>query len=728
MKTQKFVQYSLFFVLVFSLVIAGVQPVVAQDNSGNIVTFTLLGQKEISLQGPLDVQSFSFNLPADWELQDGGQLHINYNTFFSDNANSVAGSNVVTVAGYIQVTLNNSPVGTIVLDTRGENSVDLPISLSAWTLTDPLNVTRSLQFYLRTAEQCHPTSNVNPNPQAGLSVIIRPSSYFLLPHSPAAIVTDLRRLPYPIYQDSFIPDKAVLVMPDNPSEAELQAAFTASAAFGRLSGGKLALGTTTVGKLDPARLADSDIIFVGKPAAFPQLSQATWAAPISGQGFSASQINADDGILQSSVSPQNPAKIWLLVSGQDDAGVVKAAQALASGQIRTNQTSNLSIISGTQTFPVSLSTVTDHTFADFGYSNQTAYGPGIRYFGYHFQIPPGQVVTQDAYIDLIFSHSSMFDFDQAGLSVSLNSDFIGSFRFSDRTAQVSSWRLNLPASSFKSGDNLILLEANLEPITHCIPNQELWFSARAESILHLPLEAAPDQVVSSILDQYPAPFIPTFDKTAFVVPNHDPASWGIASAIAYDLGWKTGGALIDPLAVFADKVPDTLRKERDLIVVGRPSTMPIMQELSSAMPAPFASGSDIAKEPPASFTFRVSNDTPVGYLQVFTSPWNPQLSVMTISGNGDDGLLWGANALITPSQRSQLTGNLAVLYNNQIIATQVNSAPVVVATPMPVGTQSVAATTSNKPAINIVAISAVAVVVLILLGLLVWWIGRRNER
>ena len=46
------------------------------------VSFSLLGQDEISLQGPVDSKSFSFRLPADWEMLAGGQLHLEYSAFF----------------------------------------------------------------------------------------------------------------------------------------------------------------------------------------------------------------------------------------------------------------------------------------------------------------------------------------------------------------------------------------------------------------------------------------------------------------------------------------------------------------------------------------------------------------------------------------------------------------------------------------------------------------------
>src|SRR5215207_3302842 len=273
MQTKNILRFIMFMTLACSNLIANVHPALAQKAAEERVGFSLLSQSEIGLQGPLDTRSFRFNLPATWELLEGGQLHLNFDVSF--NAGSAVGeSSSQPIAGYLQVTLNNTPLGTITLDNRGENTVDLTIYLSTWKLKDP-TASHDLEFNLRSPGPCNTTSMTNASPLAGLNVVVHPTSYFLLPHRAAPMAADLRRLPYPIYQDSFVADKALLVIPDHPTELELQAAFMTSAVFGRLSDGNLGLETSTLSTLDPARSAGSHIIFVGQPAAFPQLDTAT---------------------------------------------------------------------------------------------------------------------------------------------------------------------------------------------------------------------------------------------------------------------------------------------------------------------------------------------------------------------------------------------------------------------------------------------------------------------
>jgi len=162
--------------------------------------------------------------------------------------------------------------------------------------------------------------------------------------------------------------------------------------------------------------------------------------------------------------------------------------------------------------------------------------------------------------------------------------------------------------------------------------------------------------------------------------------------------------------------------------------MPIMQELASSMPAPFENTSDIAQEPEADIAFRVASDIPVGYLEVFPAPWNPQRSVMTVSGNGGDGLRWAAEALILPDKFSQLRGNLAIIYEDQIISAQVGSqqttvfaAPAVPGQPTPTIIPAAETPAPAVATLNIMAITSIAIVAIVVLGFLVWRIGGKRS-
>ena len=122
--------------------------------------------------------------------------------------------------------------------------------------------------------------------------------------NPPAVTTDLRLLPRPIYQPNLTtPGAASLVVPDAPTADEMKAALIVAAGFGRMSNGELALSFLIASQFSATAWANQDLIFVGKPSAFPMLAQASLPAPSSGAGYTLSEMQPEDGILQMTDSP-----------------------------------------------------------------------------------------------------------------------------------------------------------------------------------------------------------------------------------------------------------------------------------------------------------------------------------------------------------------------------------------------------------------------------------------
>ncbi len=314
-------------------------------------------------------------------------------------------------------------------------------------------------------------------------------------------------------------------------------------------------------------------------------------------------------------------------------------------------------------------------------------------------MPYDQVVSEDAYLDLVFGNSAVLDYEQSVLNVSLNDQLVGSLRFSDRTTRVSNWKLNLPASAFHPGINSLYLEASLQPASVCLNTRDLrlWFSVRPESNLHFTLGPAPTTAANTRplnLQDFPSPFYPELDRAAVILAEGDPAGWKVAAQLAFDLGRRSRGGPIDLVANYGNSVPEKTRQERDLLVVGRASTLPIMKDLSAGMPGPFDAGSDLAKEAGSGVKFRVSQDLAVGYLQVFASPWNPQRTVLAVLGNKEPGLLSASAALTSSVSKDKLNGNFAVVYGSQV---QMVAAARVSASPTPGPAAPVRTTANSAP-------------------------------
>jgi hypothetical protein len=682
------------------------------------LSFALFGASEQNLRGPADSAYLDFSLPATWELTSGAALRLNLNVFFAGEAARAFG-------GALQVMLNGVTLSTVLLDTPGELSLTIPIESAALTPARP-DGRHSLAVLLDTNEQCDSIDHT--------SVIIRPSSALILPHRIIAPPTDLTRLPYPIVQRSFAPDTATIVVPDTPSAAEMQAALTIAAGLGRMAGDSLGLSLTPVSELSDEVRESTHLIVVGKPATIPLLREARLPAPLKGDGFAAPGALADDGVVQMAVSPWDDNKVLLAVGGDNDAAVIKAAQAVSNGAIRTGDRSDLALVAAVQPSPVNNTLNLDQTFADLGYDSQKMSGLGGQYAGYRFDIPPGMMIGEEAYLDLVFVHTALLDYDQSGVMINLNDEPIASLRLDDNSTRLGGARIMLPATLLRPGSNQLTIRADLLPRAICADPRGigLWLTIRPESLLHLPLAPADAErsLPEADFSRYPLPFTaaPNLSSVAFALGEDNPAGWDVAAQLALNLGARMQGSLVDLVAVYADALPETVRQERDLLLVGRVDTLPLLSELGAALPAPFAPGNVLATEPDAAVTYRLDEEASVGYLQLLAAPWNKDRTILATLGSTDEGLAWAGAAMTTPKLRAMLKGNLAVIRGEQVDSRDTRPSEAdLAATPEPEATvEEVSAEPSMFVLLGVAG--GVLVILIAVVGGTVWWLRRRARR
>ncbi|MBA4376388.1 MAG: hypothetical protein C0401_09480, partial [Anaerolinea sp.] len=477
---------------------------------------------------------------------------------------------------------------------------------------------------------------------------------------PAAtpLTLDLRLLPEPIYQlGSNTHAASALVVPDSPTAAEMRAALIVSASFGRMSRGKLPLSLVTASQFAISVWTNTNLIFVGKPAAFPMLSQVSLPAPVSGTAFVSSEIQPEDGILQMTISAWDNTKVILVVSGNTDAGVVKAAQALSVGSIQTGSYPNLAIVlnvnagsstvAKAETLAIPTSTQQTNTFGDLGYASQTVTEIGTSTAEYQFDIPPGFVAAENAYLDLMFSNSTFLDYTRSGLLIYINGRVVGSARFSDETAQTAILRINIPHNFISAGSNSLSFDVNLAPLNESSGESfGLWATIYSASILHVPLAPATTSTDLRDLSKYPYPFIndPTLSNLAFILPEQDPTAWEIAAQIAFNLGRSVIGAPFYLIAVYDKQIPEEVRQNYDWILIGLPMELQVMEELQDTLPAPFEENSNNAILTKQQVEYRLPKDAQLGYLELLSAPWNHARTILAIVGNTEAGVRQAGNA------------------------------------------------------------------------------------
>ncbi len=641
----------------------GTQAVLALTDLGAI--------SDIILRGPYDTSSLRFDLPPTWVLQDGASLVLDISTYV-DYGVGVAPAVTGTVSGALLDVFFNGKLQQSLALTTGEG-LTYHVPLTAADLVSPYPDGRlQITLTLNAAHDCRTGGGHT-------TVKIADSSQALLPYIEAAPNLDLRRLPWPIYLSRVIvPQTAVVVTPAAPSTDELNAAMLVMGAFGRMTSRKLALNLITAASLTPDIAKASDLIFVGKASSIAHLSQLTLPVPISGGAFSSAEFQKDDGVLQMTVSPWNNANSVLVVSGNSDPGVLKAAQALTTGQIQTGSQPTYSIVESvnptTQSKLLNSSASnpsSDYKFSDLGFDVITSTGTGLGFFTYNIVIPPGQVPSSGASVDINYSYSSLVNPSISSADVILNDQRVGSVGLAAGQQNSATAHVPLPLSLMKTGLNTLEVEASLLPYDSCavFSFNDLWMTIFRDSVLHLPLApATAGAFVLQDLKGYPKPFDSdaSFATAAFVLPRSDPKAWSIAGDVAFDLGGQATGAVLGFETNFDGALSDEVRS-RNLIVVGLPSELSTLQDLKNALPGYFEKGSNIATVQTPQVSYRVPANKELGYLELFPSPWNTERAVLAVLGTTANGVTSASQALLNGVSRDNLSGDFASVDGTQTV-------------------------------------------------------------
>lgn len=642
------------------------------------VPFRIFQEGDIPLSGPFDSAYFTFAIPNSWELSTGAELHLDMTVNQTRIFSSEFGYPLAAGGGTLTLYLNDLVLGVLNLNENGRVQEVLQVPLGAFTSNLPDG---RMAFYaeLDAGDFCYVDQD--------FSLFIHPTSYFSLPHRIVAPSPDIVDLPKILYQGTFVKESALIVLPNQPSAAELQAALTVAGGLGNISGNDLPIDTTTVSALTPEQQASNHLILVGKPSAsFSILENLGLPAPPVGDSFQILAGAADAGVIQMVNSPWNVSSVVVSVSGNSDAGVIKAAQALSTGILLPHRFKNLAVVEDVkppQATLLAASTSETRTLSSMGYTDRMFTFRGFNVETYNFQVPLGWTVADNAYFQLAYGNSALMDFDQSGIILILNGSPIGSVRFDSETAKnaINQVKIDIPQSAIVPGVNTLEVQAYIYPEDICTPPETrgFWINIWSDSVLSVPLIQGQADISTAVnLADYPAPFIFDFElnSTAFVLPENDLEAWRGAVKIASYLASEANPSIVTLSAFYGDDFPEDSRKDYHVILIGRPSQLPVVDELSRVLPVPFEAGSDSAVEGNLRVIFDIPADVPLGYVELLVSPWNPKNVIIALLGNSAQGEIWAVSAMTDAALRSQISGNFVIVNGLQILASDTRVFPI----------------------------------------------------
>ena len=620
------------------------------------------GFTETRLIGPFDSTGIQVSFPEEWRFGQPALLHLNFTL-------SIYGGDyfegISQIGGVIAISANNKNLAVIPLDEIGDNEVEISITPEN-LISERTDGRFDLSFDLISEESC--TRDID------VDVIIRENSYLKLPHTSASPLIDLTRFPRPFYQPNSIDErKALLVVPDQPSNGELQAAMDISGGLGNLTDGNLLVELVSYSDLSKEMINTENLILVGKPASIPIIADLVLPARFENSQFNYSGAEMDDGLIQEIVSPWNNAKAILVVSGNTDLGLVKSGQAIKSGELLTTDRDDVALVQEFRPQMPPTTLALNQSFKDLGYGDRTVNYAGTSFIYIDFYIPTQQFVGDDAFLNLHFSHSSILENEASGITILLKGRAINSIQFQESTSQLAETQIKLPSSAFLQGPNQLLIQLRLVPLNECtqLGNfNSTWATLFGDSSLHLPTTPASGGIIQRVnLADYPQVIAAgqTLGNLVFVLDKSNKSDLKAASAVAYGLGDRAGKFLNQISIMDAKSIASDLLADKNVVIIGRPNDILLLQEIHDSLPAPFESGSEVPLDPASQIVYRVLPNSEVGYLELFNSPWDSQRMVLLVTGNSENGLNLAVNALNGGDFQGSLSGNFAIISSGRII-------------------------------------------------------------
>ncbi len=374
-------------------------------------------------------------------------------------------------------------------------------------------------------------------------------------------------------------------------------------------------------------------------------------------------VPEQDGLIQAFISPWNDDQVILVVTGLEDEALLRAARALSSETRFPGMSGKYALIHAVdekieEPEPPS----EDLMFSSLGYGDEVvriSSGSGLRY---HFNLPWGSTLAEDAFVALHLSHGMDGVGMDATLQVDLNGIPIRGISLDEENAEESWVKIPLPQTPSEAGVNRLGIKM-IHDTEWCVDarDEQAWVVIYNNSFFHLPRETAAPYLS---LANFPRPYSSQegLQNLVFLL-SEQPAMVEIEGIVrlAAGLGYAAGGNDFMPRVAVGGDPTAQMWPGQHLILVGRPTTNRYIAALNDVLPQPFYPQTDRIWQQIDSVIYRLPADVSVGMVQTLLAPWDAEQALLVATGTTEEGVGWALDTLIEPRLISQLAGNLAMI-------------------------------------------------------------------
>jgi len=627
-------------------------------------TFTQFEQPTFILQSPSDLWEFSASFPYRWALTgglDASHLELRYDVIYEGDAAALterqSDLSVLTVFVDDLLAATFTPV-------PGVNQVyRVPIPPGA--LEDPLSNNHVFRFSYFGGDDCLNTPDTH--------LVIKDSSLVNLRFSERPFDLSLARFPLPLVDDSFISDQVTMVIPDEYTDADLTAMATVSGAVGRYTFSLPKIDVVTGSQALASGLANRSAVIIGNPSqnAFlnNMIANGRLSVRLDDEGqlvlLDGRPLEADDGVLQLTYSDQSTSYSYLVVTGNTDEAIQRAAEALARLDPTYGLRDSLAVFD--RVSPLELQTAVSpdrFTLEQLDLRRDVFYGVGAREVSVDFFLPRNWALQDGASLHLEYVHSAQLAAGNSGISVLLNGSPIGSAPVTSTVQGTHAIDIPLPQADLRPGDsNRLTFRIFTDVEQECVrrDTELAWIRLLLSSYVYLPHSPGTTAIAGLAFgDPFSYLFAEERPDSFLMALPAEPSMEDLTNLA--DLSKRIGNERrpqdFEPVVTRGASTDMPGLDTYHVVAFGLPTENPLIAAANDNLLQSFEPGTNNLQQEAAGVIYRLPADFSIGLVQVVPSPWNETMGMTVITGTTKEGMQWAFDASTDDTLWFELIGEL----------------------------------------------------------------------
>jgi Bacterial cellulose synthase subunit len=627
-------------------------------------SFTLreFGTKDFSLRFPSDHVDIVLQVPYRWQIipgENNSYFDLKYDMVYQGPQSSLADLGQAEAA-VIDVYVENV-LAISYTQSPGINQI-VRVPFPAEAVENHQNNRYTISIDYNSGGNCEVNNSAN--------LIVHDDSRVHLSFNLSPVDLQISSFPLPLVNDSFLPDRVLIILPDEFTETELSVAAKVAWVMGERARSNVSLQIVTASQVIADGLTDISAVVVGTPNNNLFLKQLydrnilsmqfdTETGAISAPNL---QISSGDGVLQLVQSDIDDQTFYLVLTSDSDEGFLRAASSLSSASLLFALDSNLAAIGKAKSVEQALPSQEGIiSFAELGMSDIEQMGIGEASDSFSIFIPANWVFTSNPTLELDYFNSSRLNPSSSIITVELNGNRIGDAAI-DPKLQANHTIIEIPSETILLGsDNEFSFNVVADVTGECVPHNTpaAWLRLLSSSVLRLPFSTVENDSNSSFNNPMSYLFRPQNEATVLLVLPSTPSVDNLENILKLGrlIGSERGGE--SNIEVIYDYQFDPSDySDYDILVVGQITTNTLIASLNDKLPQPFLEDGSGITQVAEQTAYQVPSNLSLGLIEVITSPWNPERGITIVSGTTLEGLGWSIQAILDPKLIGSLRSDI----------------------------------------------------------------------